>query len=252
MSMRLLTNIIATAILLSLYWLLTEYLPSYLKKKGENQAIKEDATKIEYESEKGKNLATKEDIEEITTKIEEVKSSISFEEQRRHNILEERKRSLLSVLYYVEKIQSLQMLAYYTMYSSSPVDRLYSIISDIQDTNLQLAHKSRMVMISFPDKSELSVISKLVSATNLYAVEICVDVCNFASKFSEKERLLDIYNSMPEKSRDVLQKATEAGETAYSIRDNLNFEHGKEVADRSSDYVCFLSKLYGKGFIVKG
>ena len=47
----------------------------YNKKKGENQALKEDSRDIDYEGEKGKNLATKEDIAQITQQIESVKNS---------------------------------------------------------------------------------------------------------------------------------------------------------------------------------
>lgn len=47
----------------------------YNKKKGENQALKEDSSDINYEGEKGKNLATKEDIAQITQQIESVKDS---------------------------------------------------------------------------------------------------------------------------------------------------------------------------------
>lgn len=47
----------------------------YNKKKGENQALKEDSRDINYEVEKGKNLATKEDIAQITQQIESVKDS---------------------------------------------------------------------------------------------------------------------------------------------------------------------------------
>jgi len=47
----------------------------YNKKKGENQALKEDSRDINYEGEKGKNLATKEDIAQITQQIESVKNS---------------------------------------------------------------------------------------------------------------------------------------------------------------------------------
>lgn len=49
----------------------------YNKKKGENQALKEDSRDINYEGEKGKNLATKEDIAHITQQIESVKDSYS-------------------------------------------------------------------------------------------------------------------------------------------------------------------------------
>lgn len=70
----------------------------YFSKKGENVAIVEDSRNISYESKKGENLATKEDIEELTRRIELVKNEISFENQRKHDFINQRTNRLLNIL----------------------------------------------------------------------------------------------------------------------------------------------------------
>ena len=64
---------------------------NYYSQKGKNEALIEDSHDISYESKKGENLATKEDIEELTQKIEIVKNEISFENQRKHEFINQRK-----------------------------------------------------------------------------------------------------------------------------------------------------------------
>jgi len=69
------------------------YLGSYVRKKGENRAVREDLDEINrkleniksefvesnaYAAEKGKGLATKEDVGEITRTVEQVKSNIAM------------------------------------------------------------------------------------------------------------------------------------------------------------------------------
>ncbi len=49
---------------------------SYVKKKGEHVADKEDSRGIAYEQEKGKQLATQEDLKKVTELIENIKSEI--------------------------------------------------------------------------------------------------------------------------------------------------------------------------------
>jgi hypothetical protein len=73
-------------------WLIRTYFDSYLKKKGENLAVKEDLDAINrqlesirsefiapnaYAAEKAKGLATKEDVGEITRNVEEVRSEVT-------------------------------------------------------------------------------------------------------------------------------------------------------------------------------
>ena len=80
----------------------------YFSKKGENAAIVEDSRNIGYESKKGENLATKEDIEELTRKIEIVKNEISFENQRKHEFINQRTKRLLNILHHTEKLNSVR------------------------------------------------------------------------------------------------------------------------------------------------
>lgn len=58
---------------------------SYLQKKGENTANKEDSQEIAMLTELGRNIATKQDIQEITDKVESIKASYN-ESLERHKI----------------------------------------------------------------------------------------------------------------------------------------------------------------------
>lgn len=84
---------LASAITFIATWLARPYFGSYLTKKGENRAVREDLDKINhqleaiksefvgpnaYALEKAKGLATKEDIGEITRRVEDVKSEVSL------------------------------------------------------------------------------------------------------------------------------------------------------------------------------
>jgi archaellum component FlaC len=86
-------TLLALSITFLVAWIVRPYLSSYVKKRGENQAVLEDLDKINrqlesiksefigsnaYSAEKAKGLATKEDIGEITRQVESVKSELSL------------------------------------------------------------------------------------------------------------------------------------------------------------------------------
>ena len=58
---------------------------SYLQKKGENTADKEDSQKIAMLKKIGENIATKQDIQDITNKVESIKASYN-ESLERHKM----------------------------------------------------------------------------------------------------------------------------------------------------------------------
>lgn len=82
---------------------------TYLAKKAQNYADKEDARRISYEQERGRNLATKDDIGTVIKELEKVKSEISLIEQRKHNLIEKRNENLLGVVEAAERIRIMIM-----------------------------------------------------------------------------------------------------------------------------------------------
>ena len=103
-------------ILIIIYPFIFKFVEQYFAQKGENIAQKEDNREIYYEKKKGEDLATKEDIEEITKQIETVKSEISFENQRRHEFINQRTRRLLEILFLTEKLNEYQNILMFTLY----------------------------------------------------------------------------------------------------------------------------------------
>ena len=77
---------------------------SYLQKKGENTADKEDSEEIAMLTELGKNIATKQDIQDITNKVESIKASYN-ESLERHKI--ELQKEFESDRYIIELCQNI-------------------------------------------------------------------------------------------------------------------------------------------------
>ena len=141
----------------------------YFSKKGENAAIVEDSRNIGYESKKGENLATKEDIEELTRKIEIVKNEISFENQRKHEFINQRTKRLLNILHHTEKLNEYQAILLYALYDKNSSERLIRLIEQINETLLDFLHECRIVYITIEDKKLTDIISELIKESQQYA-----------------------------------------------------------------------------------
>ena len=175
------TYIIATSVLLAIYWLLTEYFPTYYKKKGENRAIKEDAAKIEYESEKGKNLATKEDIEEITEKIEQVKAEISFKNQWQQDHIRRREERLIHILHLANKISMSQNRIIIKSRNAYNVDKLFELIDEIDSYAVELADEGNMLIVDYHQFKGIDKATQLIDTVTKYAAELSCLANNVAN-----------------------------------------------------------------------
>ena len=145
----------------------------YFSKKGENAAIVEDSRNTGYESKKGENLATKEDIEELTRKIEIVKNEISFENQRKHEFINQRTKRLLNILHHTEKLNEYQAILLYALYDKNSSERLIRLIEQINETLLDFLHECRIVYITIEDKKLTDIISELIKESQQYAGYMC-------------------------------------------------------------------------------
>lgn len=124
-------QIIGIAIVIVLQIVLT-----YLTKKAQNRADKEDAGKISYEQEHGKNLATKDDIDNIIKELEKVKAEVSLTEQRKHNLIEKRNENLLGVIEAAERMRLMKI-------------QLSAVINNCDSNSLkQIKHKINEILVS--------------------------------------------------------------------------------------------------------
>ena len=173
---------IINLIIAILFCVIGYFTNSYFNKKGENSADKEDSRVISYEAEKGKNLATKEDIAEITKIVEDLKSGVLFEHQRKHDFIQKRTELFISVLNHVEDLQSCAFLLFIYVQSQFTEEKIYSLIQRVNDDIKAITHDSRFIMVSYENNQELSVLPELSNLAFKHGREICAHASNAASK----------------------------------------------------------------------
>ena len=134
-------------------FLVREYMPSYLRKKGEN-------------------LATKEDIEEITKKIESVKATISFEKEREKQFLDT-KQSLLMNFYDGVTVFYYEMLA--VNFGDFPMDNgksLFEYQSEFYKSVAELMKSYQRLVIFLPNDSSILKYATEISQSTIEARKV--------------------------------------------------------------------------------
>ena len=152
-------QIIGIAIVIVLEIFLT-----YLTKKAQNRADKEDAGRISYEQEHGKNLATKDDIDNIIKELEKVKAEVSLTEQRKHNLIEKRNENLLGVIKAAERMR-LMKFQLSTIITNCDANSLKEIKHEINEILVSLRINVQLVTALTKDENELI-------ALNIYSYDI--------------------------------------------------------------------------------
>lgn len=142
-------QIIGIAIVIVLQIVLT-----YLTKKVQNRADKEDAGKISYEQEHGKNLATKDDIDNIIKELEKVKAEVSLTEQRKHNLIEKRNENLLGVIKAAERMR-LMKIHLSAAINNCDANSLKQIKQEINEILVSLRINVQLVKALTKDENEL-------------------------------------------------------------------------------------------------
>lgn len=222
-------------------------LENYLSKKAQNKADKEDSRVISYEAEKGKNLATKEDIAEITKVVEDLKSGVLFEHQRKHDFIQKRTELFISVLNHVEDLQSCAFLLFIYVQSPFTEEKIYSLIQRVNDDIKAITHDSRFIMVSYENNQELGVLPKLSNLAFKHGREICAHASNAATSMAT---ISANYKLFKENGEDpaFLKKSLEAKAQLEQLRSNIPYTYEGEFVEKTTDYVVLLRKLFNKDF----
>lgn len=182
-------------------FLLTYFFYPYIKKRAETLAEQRAAKKTAYNEEKGKNAATKEDIEEITRKIEEVKTEISFANQRKHERIVEQEKCLVDISYYANLIGNMGLrLNYYLTYQSDRT-KIDKYLEDLENYSTNLIYNRNKAKISIDDAELIKVIDDLVVSMTDYTSELSARAANAG-------QIIDACNEI-EKAKDYLADITD-------------------------------------------
>ena len=199
-----------------------------------------------YEEEKGKNIATKEDIAEITKQIENVKAEISFENQRKKEYIDERKKHLVNVLYYAEKIQMVRNRLFIYARNADLKKKLYELIDEVNCSHLEMTHESDLIIAEYYDIEDIKVLTILVDTTSKFTAEIVTIAHNVVVELNKYWLARENADKFPSHSSQYLTCATDATNKAAALAE-APMEYKDEMKEAVNNYIVWLHRLIGMG-----
>lgn len=213
----------------------------YFSQKGKNVAMKEDSCDISYETKKGENLATKEDIEELTRKIENVKNEISFENQRKHDFINQRTKRLLNILFQTEKLNEYQKILLFSLYKRNSSERLNTLIEQVNETLLELIHECRIVQITANDTDLNTITAGLITVAQAYANYMCYIASNAANQMNAWSTTFGV--AVEKNNPELLNKCAEFQNDIVKIREDFEANIEEKRASLYNSQIKYLAKL---------
>ncbi len=239
-------QIIGIAIVIVLQIVLT-----YLTKKVQNRADKEDAGKISYEQEHGKNLATKDDIDNIIKELEKVKAEVSLTEQRKHNLIEKRNENLLGVIKAAERMR-LMKIHLSAAINNCDANSLKQIKHEINEILVSLRINVQLVKALTKDENELLPL-------NIYSYDIVQTGLKFIEFATNAISFIGLYDDYAQKAQSAQTAANckhwgdKANEAFNNIQDYSEQTIKFSVPDHQKHedlYIKYLNTSYRKGEMV--
>lgn len=239
-------QIIGIAIVIILQIFLT-----YLTKKAQNRADKEDAGRISYEQEHGRNLATKDDIDNIIKELEKVKAEVSLTEQRKHNLIEKRNENLLGVIKAAERMR-LMKFQLSTVINNCDANSLKQIKQEINEILVSLRINVQLVTALSKDENELI-------ALNIYSYDIVQIGIKYLEIATNAISLIGLYDDYAKKAQSAQSAANckHWGDKASETFDNIQEYSDQTIKFSVPDYqkhedlyIKYLNTSYRKGEMV--
>lgn len=170
-------------------FLLTYFFYPYITKRAETLAEQRAAKKKAYNEEKGKNAATKEDIEIITKKIEEIKSEISFANQRKYERIVEQEKCLIDIAHYSNLIGNMKSRLYVCLTYQSDRIKIDKFMEDLNNYQTNLVYNRNRAMISNIDDELKDTIEILLKNMSQYTAELFAKAANAGQIIDICERI---------------------------------------------------------------
>ena len=240
-------QIIGIAIVIVLQIVLT-----YLTKKAQNRADKEDAGRISYEQEHGRNLATKDDIDNIIKELEKVKAEVSLTEQRKHNLIEKRNENLLGVIESAERMR-LMKIQLSAVINNCDSNSLKQIKHEINEILVSLRINVQLVTALTKDEEELNPLT-------IYSYDIVQTGVKYIEIATNAISLIGLYDDYAKKAQSAQSAANckhwgdKASETFDKIQEHSDQTIKFSVSDyqkHEDSYIKYLNTSYRKGEMVE-
>lgn len=209
------------------------------------------AKELEYEKEKGKYDALNESMQTILKEFEQMKSAVSLEEQRRHNLIESRNQKLINLFRYSETINigKARLTAAINNESKTELERLQA---DINSAIVNLRVDSLTLMAANPEVKDHSV-TTFTDAIFLLGNEVLVRISNALSLVESYHKMLNHALTLPDGQEKLnwLQKAQDNKNGLIEMKNNTTYNSHIGYEDKEAQYLIYLRKIFSKGIVLK-
>ncbi len=240
-------NIVLLFLNIVLFGLFAFY-QNYYKKLADLVIAKDEA----FEKEKGKLDATKEAVDNVLKELEQMKASVSLEEQRKHEFINERNKKLMNILRYSEQVNlSKQILM--TAINNESVERMQELHTSLNSMILDLRTDLTYLVVFHENIGKDRSLTLFGDKIFYLANEVVVRITNAIALLETKHKYMDYAMS----SQDEIEKATwlqNAITTKTQLEEmkvDTNFKGHLGYEDAHTAYIVFLSQLYNSDVFLK-
>lgn len=240
-------NIVLLLLNIILFGLFAFY-QNYCKKLADLVTAKDEA----FEKEKGKLDATKEAVDSVLKELEQMKASVSLEEQRKHEFINERNKKLMNILRYSEQVNlSKQILL--TAINNESLERMKELQNTLNSTVLDL-RSDLMHLVIFHEKigNDHSV-TEFGDKIFLLATEVAVRISNAMSLLETQQRQFEYAMSLPDGKEKVSWMALSVNtkNQLAAMKTDTHYDGHEGYEEAQTNYMTFLSQLYNSDVFLK-
>ena len=205
----------------------------------------------EYEKEKGKYDALNDSLQTILKEFEQMKSSVSLEEQRRHNWIESRNQKLINLVKYSEII-NVGKARLMTALNNESKSELEKLQVDINSAIVNLRVDSLTLMGVNPEINDHSV-TAFTDAVFLLGNEVLVRISNALSLLESYNNVLSYALTLPDGQEKLkwMQKAQDNKNGLIEMKNDTTYNSHIGYEDEETQYIIYLRKIFGKGIVLK-
>lgn len=205
----------------------------------------------EYEKEMGKYEALNDSVQTILKEFEQMRSVVSLEEQRRHNLIESRNQRLINLIRYSEII-NIGKARLMTALNNESKSELEKLQADINSTIVNLRVDSLTLMGVNPEINDHTV-TTFTDAIFLLGNEVLVRISNAISLLESYHKMLSHALTLPDGQEKLnwMQKAQDNKNGLIEMKNNTTYNSHIGYEDKETQYIIYLRKIFGKGVVLK-
>lgn len=181
-----------------------------------------------------------------------MKASVSLEEQRKHEFINERNKKLMNILRYSEQVNLCKQILF-TAINNESVERMKELQSTLNSTVLDL-RSDLMHLVVFHEKigNDHSVMEFGDKIFNL-AAEVAVRISNAISLLETQQKQMNYAMGLPDGRDKVewMQRALVTKKQLEAMKGDTQFKVHEGYEETHTAYMAFLSKLYNSDVFLK-